>query len=132
MMRGNGNSVFPPLTWLMILLQLIAVLLEVIWNFISTDRREQLDGTMYQWISPYGVWCGCMGKIEQFSRNFIVHGEMYSYNVYSVSHSCACACMYISTCSLHIILQPVILQSHSVMGRDNCQQPVTCSQLLLC
>ena len=42
-------------------------------------------------------------------------GELYSYNVYSVSHSCACACMYISTCSLHIILKPVILQSHSVM-----------------
>ena len=42
-------------------------------------------------------------------------GELYSYNVYSVSHSCGCACTYISTCSLHIILKPVILQSHSVM-----------------
>ena len=42
-------------------------------------------------------------------------GELYSYNVYSVSHSCACACMYISTCSLHIIIKPVILKSHSVM-----------------
>ena len=42
-------------------------------------------------------------------------GELYLCNVYSVSHSCACACMYISTCSLHIILKPVILQSHSVM-----------------
>ena len=34
-------------------------------------------------------------------------GELYSYNIYSVSHSCACACMYISTCSLHIISKPV-------------------------
>ena len=42
-------------------------------------------------------------------------GELYTYNVYSVSHTRACACMYISTCSLHIILKPVILQSHSVM-----------------
>ena len=42
-------------------------------------------------------------------------GELYSYSVYSVSHSCACACMYMSTCSLHIILEPVILLSHCVM-----------------
>ena len=32
-------------------------------------------------------------------------GELYLYNVYSVSHSCACACMYISICSLHIIIK---------------------------
>ena len=37
-------------------------------------------------------------------------GELYLYKGYSVSHSCACACMYISICSLHIILKPVILQ----------------------
>ena len=41
-------------------------------------------------------------------------GELYLYNI-TMCYTCACACMYISTCSLHIILKPVILQSHSVM-----------------
>ena len=54
------------------------------------------------------------GKNRTIQSEFYC-GELYSYNVYSVSHSCACACMYISICSLLIMLKPVILQSHSVM-----------------
>ena len=69
MMGINRNSVFPP--WLKVTPS-VAVLLEVvIWKYISMDRGEQLDGAMYHWISPYGVWCGCMG-ILQFSQNLIV------------------------------------------------------------
>ena len=57
----------------------------------------------------------CMyGKYRTLQSEFYC-GELYSYAIYSASHSCACAYMYISTCSLHIILKPVILQSHSVM-----------------
>ena len=71
MMGMNRNSVLPPLTWLKATL-FVAVLLEVvIWKFISTDRRVQLDGAMYHWISTFGVWCGCMG-VRQFSQKFIV------------------------------------------------------------
>ena len=72
MIGGYGISVFPPPAWLKAIL-LAAVLLEVvIWKFISTDGRVESDGTMFQWISSYGVWCVCMGKIGQFSQNFIV------------------------------------------------------------
>ena len=42
-------------------------------------------------------------------------GELYSYNVNSMSQSYVHVYAYISTCSLHIILKPVIFQSHSVM-----------------
>ena len=36
------------------------------------DRREQSDGVIYQLISPYGVWWIYLGKLKQFSQNFIV------------------------------------------------------------
>ena len=62
------------------------------------------------------------GMVDMYGKGVTIQsefccGELYLYNVYSMSHSmtCACACMYISTCSLHIILTPVILQSHPVM-----------------
>ena len=72
MMGMNKYSVLPPLTWFQAT-PLVAVLLEaVVGKFISTDGREQSDGTMYQWISPYGVWFICMGEFGQFSQNFIV------------------------------------------------------------
>ena len=72
-------------------------------------------------------WCNVpvdkplWGVVQMYGKVFLTiqsefHcGELYLYNVYSVLHSCACACMYISTCSLHVIIKPVILQSHSVM-----------------
>ena len=72
MMGMNRISVFPPMTWLKATL-LVAVLLKVvIWKFISMDRREQPDGAMYQWISPYGVWWIWVMFVGQFSQNFIV------------------------------------------------------------
>ena len=60
-MEGRNRN-FPLLSCPPALLKvtpLVAVIELVIWKFISTDRRKQLDGTMYQWISPYGVWWKC-------------------------------------------------------------------------
>ena len=71
------------------------------WRNVPVDKP--LWGVVYMY-----------GKYRTIQSEFYC-GELYSYNIYSVSHSCACACMYISTCSLHITLKPVILQSHSVI-----------------
>ena len=57
----------------------------VIGKFISMDKREQLDGIMYQLISPYGVWWIYMGKLKQFNRSFIVVSCTLNHFGYSVS-----------------------------------------------
>ena len=67
--------------------RLVAVLLQVgIWKFISMER-EQWDGAMYQWISPYGVLLIYVGELRQFNPNFIVV-SCTQYKVYNVSQSC--------------------------------------------